>query len=136
MARPVYVLGGHQTDFARNLTREGGDLVALLGEAVRGALGASDVAARAIEVGHVGNFAAELYLGQGHLGGLLIEAEPELAGVPTSRHEAACASGSMAVLAALADLEAARYDVALVVGVELMRARPGVEAQRQLGAAA
>ena len=33
-------------------------------------------------------------------------------------HEAACASGSVAVLAATAGLEAGRYDVALVVGAD------------------
>jgi acetyl-CoA C-acetyltransferase len=132
----VFVLGGFQTDFARNVTREGGSLLRLMRETVHGALAAVDVAPSEIEVAHVGNFAAELYAGQGHLGGLLVEAEPALAGVPTSRHEAACASGSMALLAAMADLEAGRYDVALVLGVELMRTRPAVEAQRLLGAAA
>jgi acetyl-CoA C-acetyltransferase len=136
VARPIFVLGGFQTDFARNLTREGGDLVSLLSETIHGALAATAVDATAIEVVHVGNFAAELYAGQGHLGGLVVEAEPQLAGVPTSRHEAACASGSMALLAAMADLEAERYDLALVVGVELMRARPAVEAQQKLAAAA
>ncbi len=136
MTQPVYVLGGFQTDFARNVTREGGTLLRLMRETVHGALAAVEVAPEEIEVAHVGNFAAELYGGQGHLGGLLVEAEPALAGVPASRHEAACASGSMALLAALADLEAGRYDVALVLGVELMRARPALEAQRLLGAAA
>jgi acetyl-CoA C-acetyltransferase len=52
------------------------------------------------------------------------------------RHEAACASGSMAVLAAMAELEAGRRDVALVLGVELMRNRSGFEAQALLKAAA
>jgi acetyl-CoA C-acetyltransferase len=135
-ASPVFVLGGYQTDFARNVAREGGDLAGLLREATLGALTTTEVDAREIEVGHVGSFAAEIYAGQGHLGGLLVEASGAFAGLPTSRHEAACASGSMAVLAATADLEAGRYDVALVVGVEQMRVRPAVEAQRQLAAAA
>jgi acetyl-CoA C-acetyltransferase len=135
-APPIFILGGAQTDFARNATREGGDLASLMREAVHGALTASALDARAIDVAHVGNFAGELYQGQGHTGALLIEAEPELAGIPTSRHEAACASGSMAILAAMADLEAGRYEAALVVGVELMRARSGFEAQKQLAAAA
>jgi acetyl-CoA C-acetyltransferase len=42
----------------------------------------------------------------------------------------------MALLAALADLQSGRYDVALVLGVELMRALPTVEAQQKLAAAA
>ncbi len=101
---------------------------------------ATGVGAEEIEVGHVGNFAAELFVGQGHLGGLLVEADPAFRGLPTSRHEAACASGSVAALAAMADIEAGRYDIALVLGVELMRNTTGAEAatklrRRRLGAA-
>ncbi|MEW6471461.1 MAG: acetyl-CoA acetyltransferase [Actinomycetota bacterium] len=47
--------------------------------------------------------------------------DPAFAGLPVSRHEAACASGSMALLGAMADLESGRYDVALVVGAEVLR---------------
>ena len=130
-----YVLGGHQSDFARNATREGLGLTDLLGEAARGALAAARLDASEVGVAHVGNFAAEIYSGQGHLGGLLVDAVPELEGVAISRHEAACASGSMAVLAATADLAAGRADVALVVGVELMRADGGFAAQAALSAA-
>ncbi|OPE51908.1 hypothetical protein BV510_18945, partial [Mycolicibacterium diernhoferi] len=42
--------------------------------------------------------------------------EDALWDVPASRHEAACASGSVAVLAAIADLRSGAYDSALVVG--------------------
>ncbi len=118
---PVYILGGHQTDFARNWTKEGKHISAMIREAVEGALEATGVPARDIEVGHVGNFAAELYSMQGHLGAMLVDADPAFAGLPTSRHEAACASGSIALLAAAAELEAGRYDCALVVGVEQMK---------------
>lgn len=130
-----FVLGGHQSDFARNAAREGLDLTALMGEAARGALASARLDATEVGVAHVGNFAAEIYSGQGHLGGLLVDAVPELEGIAISRHEAACASGSMAVLAATADLAAGRADVALVVGVELMRADGGFAAQAALSAA-
>ena len=130
-----YVLGGHQSDFARNATREGLGLTELLGEAARGALASARLDATEVGVAHVGNFAAAIYSGQGHLGGLLVDAVPELEGIAVSRHEAACASGSMAVLAATADLAAGRADVALVVGVELMRADGGFAAQAALSAA-
>jgi acetyl-CoA C-acetyltransferase len=135
-APPVFVLGGYQTDFARNVTREGGSIADLVRETAAGALAAAGVAPGEIEVGHVGNFAGELFVGQGHLGGLLVEADPAFAGLPTSRHEAACASGGVAVLAAMADIEAGRYDVALVLGVELMRSGSALEASSKLGAAA
>jgi len=135
-SEPVFILGGAQTDFARNVHREGGTLIDLLREATSGALESAQLTAADIGTAHVGNFLGEVYSGQGHLGGLLVESTPELAGIPVSRHEAACASGSMAVLAATAELDAGRAEVALVVGVELMRADGGFAAQQALGAAA
>jgi acetyl-CoA C-acetyltransferase len=121
MAAPIYVLGGHQTDFARNWKKENKHIVALMREAVLGALAGTKVDANEIEVGHVGNFAAELYAMQGHLGAFLVDIDPAFSGLPTARHEAACASGSIAILAASAEIEAGRYDSALVVGVEQMK---------------
>jgi len=56
--------------------------------------------------------------------------------MPSSRHEGACASGSLAILAAMSDLESGRYETACVVGVELMRNVPGAIAAKNLGAAA
>ncbi len=133
---PTYVIGGAQTDFLRNWTREGSSLADLVAEPVQGALADAGLDPDAIEVGHVGNFASEIFCGQGHLGGFLVEADQAFGGLPTSRHEAACASGSVAVLAAMADLESRRYDVALVVGVEMMRNVPTATAVANLGAAA
>lgn len=120
-ARPVYILGGYQTDFARNWSKEGKHISAMIREAVTGGLAAAAVEPKQIEVGHVGNFAAELYAMQGHLGALLVDVDPAFSGLPTARHEAACASGSIALLAASAELEAGRYGCALVVGVEQMK---------------
>ncbi|MFO0578036.1 MAG: acetyl-CoA acetyltransferase [Polyangia bacterium] len=133
---PVYVLGGAQTDFARNVTKEGRTLFDLGREAILGAIADAAIEAREIQVGHVGNFVGELLSDQGHLGALVPEADPALDGLPTARHEAACASGSVAALAAMADLQAGRYDVACVLGIELMRGRGGFEAQQKLGVAA
>jgi acetyl-CoA C-acetyltransferase len=121
MAAPVYVLGGYQTDFARNWKKENKHIVAMIREAVEGGLEATGLEPKDIQVGHVGNFAAELYAMQGHLGAFLIEVDPAFSGLPTARHEAACASGSIAILAASAEIEAGRYDLALVVGVEQMK---------------
>jgi acetyl-CoA C-acetyltransferase len=56
--------------------------------------------------------------------------------MPTARHEAACASGSIAILAAAADIESGRYDLACVIGIEQMRNVSGEQAARNLGAAA
>jgi acetyl-CoA C-acetyltransferase len=133
---PIYILGGAQTDFARNFTREGLGLFDLIREAVQAGLADAALSPGEVQVGHIGNFVAELLNRQSHLGGLLIEAEPGFRDLPVMRHEAACASGSMAVLSAMADLQAGRYDVACVLGVEMMRAQKGFDAQRMLEVAA
>ena len=136
MAGDVWVLGGYQSDFARNLTREGLGIDALTGEVVRAALAAARTAAEDVGVIHVGNALGELLTGQGHLGAMPATVVPELWGTPASRHEAACASGSVAVLSAMADLRSGSYDCALVVGLELEKTMTGDEAARLLGAAA
>ena len=137
MPSSVHVLGSHQSDFARNVTREGGEpLHDLLREAAHGVLADADVPAADVQTAHVANLAAELFTGQAHLGALVPTLDPAWASLPTSRHEAACASGSVAVLAAMAEIEAGRYDVALVLGVELMRGVDGVTAAQHLGCAA
>ncbi len=121
MAQPVYLLGGYQTDFARNWMKEGSSIVDMMKEVVAEGFQSSRIEPGEVDVAHVGNFAAELYCRQGHLGAFMAEIDPELAGVPTSRHEAACASGSVSMLMASAEIEAGRYDLALVVGVEQMK---------------
>ena len=132
----TFILGGTQSDFARHLGREGRELGDLAAELIDGAL--ADAAIEPADVGviHVGNAFGELFAGQAHLGALPATARPALWGVPAARHEAACASGSIAVLAAMAELEAGRYDVALVLGLEQERNVPGDQAARFLGAAA
>ncbi|MEO8702658.1 MAG: thiolase domain-containing protein, partial [Kofleriaceae bacterium] len=64
----VFVLGGVQSDFARNLAREGREVSALVGELVDGALADAAVDAAAIETIHVGNAFGQLFTGQGQLG--------------------------------------------------------------------
>lgn len=136
MPAPVYVLGGARTDFGRNWAAAGAGLAELLAEVAPAALDDAGVLANQVETLHVGNLAGELFAGQAQLGGLLVAAVPELAGRPSMRHEAACASGSMAILAAAAQLQAGYYDVALVVGVELMRNVSAEAAAANLGCAA
>lgn len=73
----TYVLGGAQTDFARNIAKEGNGLVELLAEVVSAAVEDAGVSESAVEVAHIGNLAGELFTGQAQLGGLLITAVPE-----------------------------------------------------------
>ncbi|MFN3510653.1 MAG: thiolase domain-containing protein, partial [Tsuneonella troitsensis] len=109
MAREVFILGGAQTDFARNIDREGGGMFELFRDVAEAAFEATGIAPADVETAHVGNFVGELFAGQGQLGGFFGHVHPDLAGIPASRHEAACASGSVAILAASAEIEAERY---------------------------
>lgn len=125
----VYVLGGAQTDFERNWKKEGKNITALLKETVEDGLADvhmdfDDIKALNEEnriACFVGNFIAEKYISQGHLGALLTEVDPAFYGVPSARYEAACASGSAAIDAALTKLRLGDYDVAIVIGWELMK---------------
>jgi len=132
----VYILGGWQSDFAANWSRQGLTLADAFAQAVGEGLAATKLDPEDIDTGHVGNFAGELFAGQGLLGGFFGQVHPALDGLPTSRHEAACASGSVAILAATAEIEAGRYDLACVVGIEQMRNVSGQKAAENLGAAA
>lgn len=130
------MIGGWQSDFARHLSRDGGTLVDLTREAVEGCLGDAELDVSRVGVVHVGNAFGELFASQAQLGAMPATAVEGLWGVPATRHEAACASGSAAVLAAMADLESGRYDCALVLGVEQERNVPGEVAGQHLGTAA
>jgi acetyl-CoA C-acetyltransferase len=132
----TYILGGWQSDFARNWAREGVEMADGFGEAVHGGLAAASLDPADIDVGHVGNFVGDLFAGQGLLGGFFAQTEAAFDGLPTSRHEGACASGSLALLAAMSDIRAGHYGTALVVGIELMRNVPGQTGAKYLGAAA
>ncbi|GAB3273221.1 acetyl-CoA acetyltransferase [Parahaliea aestuarii] len=132
----IYILGGSQTDFARNWAREGLEIYDMFHEALGAGIADAGIEPEQIEVGHVGNFVADLFARQGQLNGFFAEVYPQLCGIPTSRHEAACASGSMAMLAAMRDIEAGHYRCAAVVGLELMRNVGGKTGAEYLGAAA
>jgi len=132
----VYILGGWQSDFSANWARQGMEMADAFAQAVGEGLAAVDLDPADLETGHVGNFAGELFAGQGLLGGFFGQVHPALDGLPTARHEAACASGSVAILAATAEIEAGRYDLACVVGIEQMRNVPGQKAAENLGSAA
>jgi acetyl-CoA C-acetyltransferase len=132
----VYILGGSQTDFARNWQREGLEIFDMFEESLREAVSNAEIDPGQIEVGHVGNFVGELFTGQGLLGGFFGHVFPELAALPSSRHEAACASGSIAIMSAMRDIEAGHYGIACVLGLELMRNVDGKTGAEYLGAAA
>ncbi len=132
----VTILGGFQTDFAVNIAKAGQTTADLMRDAINGTLADAGVDAAQIESIHVGNAFGQLYTGQGHLGAMPASVIPELWGVPSMRHEAACASASMATLAAMAEIESGRYDCVLVLGAEQERNMPGAQAAAVQTAAA
>lgn len=136
MHGPVFILGGVQSDFARSLTRDGRDLADLTRDTLHAALADARLDLADIAAIHVGNAFGELFTGQAQLGAMPATVEPALWGVPAARHEGACASGGLAVLAAMADIEAGRYDCVLVLGLEQERNVPGEQAARHMAAAA
>ena len=83
----VWILGGYQSDFARNLTREGHDFADLTAEVVDHTLAAARVDAADIEVIHVANAFGEMFARQGHLGAMPASVNDGLWDTPASRHE-------------------------------------------------
>ncbi len=129
MAVKVHVLGGAQTDFERNWKKENKNMIALLKEVLDDALAVAGISYGDISelnkknrvACFVGNFIGEMYVNQGHLGALLTEVNDAFYGVPSARYEAACASGSAALDAAMTKIESGTYDVAVVIGWEMMK---------------
>lgn len=136
MSGDVFILGGRQTDFARNWTRQNEDLFGLFKNVLEDGLAETALEPEEIDAAHVGNFTAEIFCRQGHLGGFFTAVDPRFDGMPASRHEAACASGSMAILSAMAEIEAGRYGLIAVLGIEMMRNVPGDQAALNIGAPA
>ena len=110
----VAILGGHQSDFATNLDKSGGSVETLVHDTIQATVADARIDLSDIETIHVGNAFGQLYTGQGHLGAMPATVVPELWGLPAMRHEAACASSSMATLAAMAEIESGRYDLSLI----------------------
>jgi acetyl-CoA acetyltransferase len=133
--KPVYCLGAFRTDFKRNLMKEGKTLRDVIVEAARGAVSDARIDFADVQSGVVGNFAAGLYTRQLHLGSLLLDADPELVGIPTLHTEAACASGSVAVTTAIQQIAGGIHDCVLVVGAEQQKTMSPAQGADVLAAA-
>jgi acetyl-CoA C-acetyltransferase len=133
---PVYLLGGARTDFKRNLQKEGLRLQDVVVEVAQAAFARTHVDPAAVQAGVIGNFAGGLFTRQLHVGALLLAADEKLRGIPTMHVEAACASGSLAVLTAAQWIQAGFYDCVLVVGAEQQKTMAPAAGSDVLGAAA
>jgi acetyl-CoA C-acetyltransferase len=132
----VYILGGYQTDFARNWARENKHISAMMREAYEGSIEATQIEPGDIDAAFVGNFAGELYCKQAHLGAFFVDFDSRFVGLPTIRFETACASSAAAALSAMAYIQAGIYDLVCLTGVEQMKTVDSVEGGDFLGIAA
>ena len=131
LSRKVFLAGGahtpyigkHHPDFVWKRhpdfgKRENPSYDQLIKSAVDGTIEDTGVNPAEIDRLFLGNFTGELFINQGHMGAALAGANPAFAFKPASRLEAACASGGIAMMAAI-DAIAAGADLVLVVGVEV-----------------
>ncbi len=93
----------------------------MFNETIEGGLKETQLEVTDIDVAHVGNFAGELYNKQGHMGAMVVNYDKGFRGLPTSRHEAACASGAISILIGRTEIEAGLYDCAMILGIEYMK---------------
>ncbi len=136
MNEPVYILGAGRTDFKRNLRKEGKTLRDVIKEAGRQALDDAKIDPAEIEAAAVGNFNAGQFTKQLHLGAFVPEIDEKLHGIPTMHTEAACASGSLAVLLGSQWIMGGFHDAVLVVGAEQQKTMSSKDGSDVLGAAA
>ena len=94
MHKKIYIMDGAQTDFERNLTKEGKKMVAQLQEAVEDGFKDSEFTFDEMVnlnketrvAALVGNFIAEQYISQGHLGAFLTEVNSTFYGVSSAHY--------------------------------------------------
>lgn len=89
-----------------------------IADSVRGALSATNASAQNVDRVFVGNFAGELFNQQGHLGAAVAAGDEGLMYKPSMRVEGACASGGLAVAAAVQAVKAGD-DCVLALGAEV-----------------
>lgn len=130
-AAPIAIIGSYTTAFGELWSQSLSDLMS---EAMQGAIDAASVSPDSIEAVFVGNKAADSFESQHHLNALASSLLPH---TPPAFHlEAACASGSLALVTAEMALRSSTYRRVLVVGVEKMSDVSVEEATRILAGAA
>jgi acetyl-CoA C-acetyltransferase len=118
--RRVAIVGAGKTAFGAFADQ---DLRSLAVAAGRKALANARMEPGAIEAFYLGNFAGPEFTAQNHLAPW-ISTSLGLAGIPSTRFEAACASSGAAFSQAFMGVASGIYDAVLVVGVEKMTCQP------------
>jgi acetyl-CoA C-acetyltransferase len=138
--RKVYMAAGHHTtslgtgrkEFNPKKARPGlEEYVQEAGRAVLAQIGG----AKNVDEGVIGNFMAARFNKQGHLAALIPSIDPELRWKPCTRVEGACASGGVALTAAIKSVLAGTADVVLTVGVEVQNTVKAIYGADILGGA-
>jgi acetyl-CoA C-acetyltransferase len=133
LGRGVAIIGGAMSQFGAFPEKNSRDLMA---EAYTEALGSVDkgMDPKDIEALYIGNFSADLFEGQSHLGHLIAD-WLGLTPRPATRVEGACASSGLAFRQGIMAIASGFHDVVLVGGVEKMTAATTVMVQDYLAAA-
>ncbi|MDP6495939.1 MAG: beta-ketoacyl synthase N-terminal-like domain-containing protein, partial [Dehalococcoidia bacterium] len=118
LGRGVAIVGGAMSHFGAFPEKTSRDLMV---EAYTDALQSVDkgIDPKDIQTLYIGNFAADLFEGQGHLGPIMAD-WLGLAPRPATRVEGACASSGLAFRQGIMAIASGMYDVVLVGGVEKM----------------
>ena len=112
----VAIVGAGKTPFG---AFPGKDLRALAVEAGQKALANANCTPDAVQAFYLGNFAGPEFTGQNHLAPYISTALG-MSGIPSTRFEAACASGGAAFFHAFMGVASGIYDCVMVLGVEKM----------------
>ena len=76
----IYILGGYQSDFARNYVKQGLEVSDIVSEVLTQTWVDSQIEPSDIETIHVANAFGQLFNGQGQLGGMPATVEPNSGG--------------------------------------------------------
>ena len=124
MRQKVAVIGVGQTKFDEHWNKSLKDLSA---EAGALALKDAGIDGREIEALFIGNMSAGRFIGQEHLSALAAD-HMGLAPIPSTRTEAACASGALAFRKAYLSIVSGEHEVVVAAGAEKMTDLKGTDA--------
>ncbi|MEK6941832.1 MAG: beta-ketoacyl synthase N-terminal-like domain-containing protein, partial [archaeon] len=114
--RTVSIIGAGRTKFSEHWNQSLRDLST---EASMNAIENSKINDKELEAIYVGCMASGRFIGQEHLGALVAD-HLGLNPLPSTRLEAACASGGVALRNAYLSIVSGQHDMVLVCGVEKM----------------
>ncbi|NLI62001.1 MAG: thiolase domain-containing protein [Methanosarcinaceae archaeon] len=134
--RDVAIIGAYTTVFGELWEKSLRDTAV---EAGVGAIEDANVAGEEIDAMYVGNMSGGKFVGQEHIGALVADYAAGLARefhIPSTRVEAACASGGLALRQAIMAVSSGFHDVVIAAGAEKMTDIDGTGVTDALAAAA